>query len=313
LDFLYMTRPLNFQQIQAFRAVMQMGTTTGAAAALNTTQPSVSRRLAELQSSSGLKLFEMHHGRLRPTSEGQLLYKTVQKHFNGLENIESVVSILRNSGTGALHIGCTPTLGSGLLPQVIREFRSRFPQTYLNLQTAATPQLTDLLRQDLFDLILTTGKLDELDFETEIIKTVPAVCVLPPGHRLKDQSTVHVEALRGEPLLSLGEMDDLTIAIKAVLAAHDMPVDFAIQTTSSITICALVSAGIGVAIVNPYVASTYAGQLLVKPFEPTIDVPVRMAMPAHTAPSLLSRHFIDVLRAHLDTIAGSALDVSARR
>jgi hypothetical protein len=36
-------------------------------------------------------------------------------------------------------------------------------------------------------------------------------------------------------------------------------------------------------------------------------------MPAHTAPSLLSRHFIDVLRAHLDTIAGSALDVSARR
>ncbi|CAB3659385.1 Octopine catabolism/uptake operon regulatory protein OccR [Paraburkholderia phenoliruptrix] len=308
-----MTRPLNFQQIQAFRAVMQMGTTTAAAAALNTTQPSISRRLAELQSSSGLKLFEMHNGRLRPTSEGQLLYKTVQKHFNGLESIESVVSILRNSGTGALHIGCTPTLGTGLLPQVIREFRGRFPQAYLNVQTAATPQLTDLLRQDLFDLILTTGKLDELDFETEIIKTVPAVCVLPLGHRLEALRTVQAEALRGERLLSLGEMDDLTIAIKAVLEAHDMPTDFAIQTTSSITICALVSAGNGVGIVNPYVAGTFAGQLLVKPFEPAIDVPVRMAMPAHTAPSLLTRHFIKVLRSHLDALGRTAPDVSTHR
>ncbi|HEX7932861.1 MAG TPA: LysR substrate-binding domain-containing protein [Paraburkholderia sp.] len=297
-----MTRPLNFQQIQAFRAVMQMGTTTGAAAALNTTQPSISRRLAELQSSSGLTLFEMHHGRLRPTSEGKLLYKTVQQHFNGLENIESVVSILRKSGTGALRIGCTPTLGIGLLPEVIREFRSSFPQTYLNVQTAGTPQLTDLLRQDLFDLILTTGKLDELDFETEIVKTLPAVCVLPFGHRLEKESAVHVQSLRDESLLSLGEMDDLTIAIRAVLDAHDMSADFAIQTTSSITICALVSAGNGVGIVNPYVASTFAGQLLVKPLEPAIDVPVRMAMPAHTAPSLLARHFIEILRSHLDAI-----------
>jgi DNA-binding transcriptional LysR family regulator len=284
-----------------------MGTTTGAAAVLNTTQPSISRRLAELQRFSGLKLFEMHHGRLRPTGEGQLLYKAVQQHFNGLENIESVVAILRKSGTGALRIGCTPTLGVGLLPQVVRELRARFPQTYLNVQTANTPHLTDLLRQDLVDLILTMGKLDELDFETEIAKTVPAVCVLPFGHRLQSESAIHVQSLRDESLLALGEMDDLTVAIKAVLNANDMPAEFAIQTTSSITICALVSAGNGVGIVNPYVASTFAGQLLVKPLKPAIDVAVSMAMPAHTAPSLLARHFIEILQSHLETIALSAV------
>ena len=60
-------------------------------------------------------------------------------------------------------------------------------------------------------------------------------------------------------------------------------------------------------------AGTFAGQLLVKPFEPAIDVPVRMAMPAHTAPSLLTRHFIKVLRSHLDALGGSAPDVSTRR
>jgi DNA-binding transcriptional LysR family regulator len=269
---------------------------------LNTTQPSISRRLTELQSFSGLQLFEMHHGRLRPTSEGKLLYKTVQKHFDGLEQIESVVSILRKSGTGTLRIGCTPTLGTGLLPAVIRTFLVRFPNTHLSVQAFSTPQLIDLLRQDLFDVILTTGKLDERDFEIETLKTLPAVCVLPLGHRLEQAPIVHVEHLSGEPLLSLGEADELTIAIRTVLQEHGRPADFAIEASSSITICALVAAGNGVGIVNPYVVSTFAGQLLIKPFVPAIDVAVRMAVPIHTAPSLLTRHFIDILCAHLSEI-----------
>ena len=65
-----MPRSLNFQQIEAFKAVMQLGTTTGAALMLNTTQPSISRRIAELQHQTGLRLFDLHHGRLRPTGEG---------------------------------------------------------------------------------------------------------------------------------------------------------------------------------------------------------------------------------------------------
>ncbi|REG51254.1 DNA-binding transcriptional LysR family regulator [Paraburkholderia sp. BL6669N2] len=297
-----MARPLNFQQIQAFRAVMQMGTTTGAASMLNTTQPSISRRLAEMQSCTGLELFEMHQGRLRPTSEGKLLYKTVLKHFDGLEKIESAVAIMRKSGTGALRIGCTPTLGAGLLPQVVRAFLSEFPGTYLNMQTMNTPQLADLLRQDLFDVVLTTGKLDPRDFEPVIINTVPAVCVLPPGHRLHVEPQIHVSMLLDETMLSLGEADDLTIEIKKLMQAHGLSDNFLIETTSSIAICALVAAGNGIGIVNPYVASTFAGQLLIKPLVPTIDVAVQMAMPRHTAPSLLTRHFVDILLTHVNAI-----------
>lgn len=95
-----MGRPLNFQQIQVFKTVMETGTTTKAAIALNTTQPSISRKLADLQQAAGLQLFELHHGRLRPTREGRHLYQSVRKHFEGLEKIETVVGILRKSGAG---------------------------------------------------------------------------------------------------------------------------------------------------------------------------------------------------------------------
>ena len=66
-----MSRPLNFRQIEAFHAVMLAGTTTGAAQMLRTTQPSVSRLLAQAQQASGLKLFDMERGRLRPTREAK--------------------------------------------------------------------------------------------------------------------------------------------------------------------------------------------------------------------------------------------------
>ena len=87
-----MSRPLNFRQIEAFHAVMLAGTTTGAAQMLRTTQPSVSRLLAQAQQASGLKLFDMERGRLRPTREAKDLFDTVKRHFVGLERIEDRVA-----------------------------------------------------------------------------------------------------------------------------------------------------------------------------------------------------------------------------
>ena len=96
-----MSRPLNFRQIEAFHAVMLAGTTTGAAQMLRTTQPSVSRLLAQTQQATGLRLFDMERGRLRPTREAKDLFDTVQRHFVGLERIEDRVAAMRRSDSSA--------------------------------------------------------------------------------------------------------------------------------------------------------------------------------------------------------------------
>ena len=271
---------------------MQMGTATSAALMLNTTQPSVSRRIAELQSATGLKLFELRHGRLRPTGEGKLLYRAVQQHFTGLRNIESVVAVMRTSGTGALRVGCTPTLGIGLLPPFINAFLEKFPGAHLHLQTLGTPQLAELLHQDLVDVVFTTGTLDPRDFQPVVIRKTRAVCVLPLGHPLKGVGKINLKLLKGNRVLSLSDSEVSTLQAKALLKKHGAAEEFAVETNSSITICALVAAGIGVGIVNPYVASTFSTQLLIRPFDPAISIAVQMAMPRQTAPSSLTRQFV---------------------
>ncbi|WP_346658704.1 LysR family transcriptional regulator [Bradyrhizobium sp. 143] len=110
---------LNFRQIEAFRAVMLTGTTIAAANMLNTTQPSISRSLAQIQSSAKLKLFELDRGRLRPTPEAVMLFEAVQRNFLGLEAIEETVASLRRSGIGRLRVACTPALGMSVMPAVM--------------------------------------------------------------------------------------------------------------------------------------------------------------------------------------------------
>ena len=296
-----MPRSLNFQQIEAFKAVMQLGTTTGAALMLNTTQPSISRRIAELQHQTGLRLFDLHHGRLRPTGERRMLYKTIQDHYNGLQKIESVVAVMRKSGTQTLRLGCTPTLAVGLLPAIVSRFLQDYPETHINIQTMHTSQLSDQLHQGMIDLALTTGELNANDHRPVLIKTTEAVCVLPLCHRLSDAEVIEYPMLRGEPILSIGENDELSLRVKAQLQQHGLPDVFAVQTPSSITVCALVAAGSGIGIVTPYVTGTFSGQLLVKPLRPALAISVSMAMPSHAAPSLLTRRVVYLLLAETKT------------
>lgn len=292
-----MTRSLNFQQIQAFKAVMESGTTTRAAQVLNTTQPSISRRLAELRQATGLELFDLHNGRLRPTREGQQLYRSVRQHFEGLEHIETAARVLRKSGSGVLRIGSTPTLAAGLLPRVLAPFMQQHPGIYINLQTHGTPQLKEYLGQGLLDFVLTTGRIEHCDVVTTSLVQSRAVCVLPREHPLAGCAALEPDQLRTQRLILLDENDDIMIAMRGRLRLHPGHEDVAVETNSSLTICALVAAGVGVGVVNPFVASTFAERLVVRQLNPPIPVEVTLMRSAALAPSMLAGRFVDMLTA----------------
>lgn len=290
-----MARPLNFQQIQAFKTVMEAGTTTRAAQILNTTQPSISRRLTELRAATGLELFDLYNGRLRPTREGRKLYESVRRHFEGLEKIETAVHLLRKFGTGVLRIGSTPTLAAGLLPEVMTQFIRQNPEVYVNLQTFGTPQLRDYLSQGLVDFVLTTGHIEDSDVISTPLQQTHAVCVLPLNHLLAKRQTVDLDDLQHHRLVLLDDNDDIMVAMRSLLQRRHGQTGIMIETNSSLTICAMVAAGAGIGVVNPFVAKTFAGQLAVRPLYPEIPVNVSLARSVALAPSMLTQRFIEIL------------------
>ncbi len=287
---------INFKQIEAFRAVMKTGSATRAALVLHTTQPSISRRLAELQHATRLKLFDLRRGRLQPTGEGEFLYQAIERHFLGLEKIETIVSVMRRSGTQSLRLACTPTLGAGWLPPLVQRFMEKFPDTHVTIQTTGTPQIEDLLDQSLIDIALTTGEFRRADARPIVLERRKVVCILPLHHRLGAARRIGQLMLAGERLISISEDDELSGRIRAELLQRDASDYFAVQTNSSITICALVAAGTGIGIVTPYITDIFAGQLVVRPLQTSITVELRIATPVNRSPSLLAREFIKLAR-----------------
>ena len=72
-----MESSLKIRQIEAFKAVVETGSVTAASKRLSLTQPAVSKLIAYLERSVGMKLFERARGRLQATPEAEIFYQHV--------------------------------------------------------------------------------------------------------------------------------------------------------------------------------------------------------------------------------------------
>ncbi|HEY9571490.1 MAG TPA: LysR family transcriptional regulator [Pusillimonas sp.] len=294
-----MSRPLNFRQIEAFRAVMLTGTTTSAARMLHTTQPSISRLIGQIQSASGITLFDMLHGRLRPTAEAHELFDTIQRHFLGLESIEARIDAMRRSGSGILRLACTPSLGLSVVPAAISEFSLKHPDVQVNIQTLGSHYVGDGLQHGLFDLALSTASFDAMPLHQEKIHQSNAVCVVRPGHALASKKKIHLRDLQDSLLLSLNANDELAVSLDELLSRHGVTPSSKIETTYSSTICSMAARTNGVGIVNEYVADFFAEKLITLPFSPRIPVDIYLAYPPQRAPSRLAKAFAGLVSSQL--------------
>jgi DNA-binding transcriptional LysR family regulator len=298
-----MPRPLNFRQIEAFRAVMLTGTTIAAAEMLHTTQPSISRLLAQIQSATNLRLFELGRGRLRPTAEATKLFEAVQRNFLGLEKIEETVALIRRSGTGLLRVACTPTLGISVLPKVIAAFQRRHPDVNITFRTIGSYYIREGLLNGLYDVGLTTNRFhfEGQELRTEVLDQVEAVCVMSRTHDLASEPSIGPRHFVTNNLLTLESDDDLSDEWRRILAQKKVTPRSVIETTYSATICALAEVGAGIGVVNPYIASVFAERLHIAPVKPAIAVKAFVAYPRHVATSALTSVFIGLLSEHFDS------------
>lgn len=298
-----MPRPLKFRQIEAFRAVMQTGTTTAAAALLNTTQPSISRLLAQVGAATGLKLFEAERGRLKPTREAKDLFDVVERNFLGLDRIEQRVAVLRRTGAGTLRVGCTPALALSLMPSVVAAFCRKHPEVHVSLQTHGGHQLWEGVQHGAFDLILSTMAAARIEAKVATLHRGRTVCVMHSQHPLAARARLHVRDLHGQVLLTLPPDDEFQAQFQQLLQAHRVEPAATVETTYSFTICRLAAEGAGIGIVNPYVASVFARDVRVVPLAPSLPVEIVRGYPPQFAPSRITEAFAALFEAELKKLA----------
>lgn len=114
--------------LETFLAVRRRGSVTRAAEELFLSQPAVSRRIARLEASLGLVLFERLGKTLHPTDAGETLAEHAAAFLGSADRLTEAVRARQAGETGRLRIGASTTPGLYLLPAVLRRFRARHPE-----------------------------------------------------------------------------------------------------------------------------------------------------------------------------------------
>lgn len=294
---------LNPRQLEAFRLVMLRGSVTRAALELKISQPAVSRLIRDLEEDAGIKLFVRRGNHLVPTPEADLLLVEVERYVHGIQAVSNFAQELRNRRRGTLSVAALPAMALGFLPRFVASFiRGRSLQS-VHVHGMPTHLVVEAVASGKVDVGLAAYPAERPGLHLDPLIS-HAVLVVPHGHRLARRTCVKAEDLAGERFVSLAEPSIFTATTETILA--NVLRETVVTTPLSGIACSLVAAGTGIALVDPFSASEFAGRgVSVVGFEPPIIVRTDIVTSEHRRLSAVSEEFIAAFRAHVTAFVAS--------
>lgn len=124
--------------LQAFEAAARLESFTRAAEELHLTQGAVSRQVATLEASLGLKLFERIRQRIVPTEAGRAYAAEIRDILSRLQTATLSTMAMKNVG-GTLSLALLPTFGTRWLIPRLPDFFARHPEIAIDFSTRIVP------------------------------------------------------------------------------------------------------------------------------------------------------------------------------
>jgi DNA-binding transcriptional LysR family regulator len=107
---------------------------------------------------------------------------------------------LRNAGLGQLRIGSAPTIGTYVLPRLLKAFRSCYPGVAVSIRTSRSDRVLDMVLADETQIGLVRG-LHHPDLETTHLYDDELVLVTHPEHEFAATGFASLEAVGREPII----------------------------------------------------------------------------------------------------------------
>lgn len=239
--------------IKAYCSVMKYQSVTKAAEMMGTSQPAVSKMLAQFEHLMGFKLFQNIKGRLYPTPEGKQFYKYAERALSGIEQLHISAGKIKNNETNHLKIHAMPALSNGFLVQVIAKFNQQYPHISTSLVVEPSTAIIESVRAGNCDLGLAMKAPPSEQYTNEVVN-VKRVCILPVGHELTKLKKLEFKDLGDYPLIYVGLETGSEVYTASIFETFDTPPNIICETTISSVGCHFVKNGLGCCIIDPFSA-----------------------------------------------------------
>ncbi|WP_426955446.1 LysR substrate-binding domain-containing protein [Muricoccus radiodurans] len=300
----------DLRELEVFRRVMELGSVTAAAAALNVSQPAVSRTLAQAEHRLGFPLFTRQRKRLIPTAEAQAMFPETLRAFAALDVVRRLAEDLRAGRAGVLTVATIPSLANAVLPEAIHRFRLLRPEASVALHTYSAHEVALLVAGHRADLGLVIGPVATEGLVVQDLRATEVVCVLPPDHPLAARPAIGPRDLADVPLICPGRHLVIGEGVARAFAEAEVPLRIGVEVPQSMMACALVRSGAGIALLDGFgLAGARASDLVSRPFRPAIPSVARLLRARLRPLPRLAQEFVQSLHGSL----GVGVPVSADR
>ena len=196
---------MNLQQLRYLNEVVRQGLKiSGAADALFTSQPGISKQIRQLEDELGIEIFVRNGKRIVAITEpGKAVLEIAQRMLHDMENIKQVGQEFHAQDSGQLTIATTHTQARYALPQVVKQFIGRYPKVKLGLHQGSPTQIAEQVLSGEADIGIAT---ESLALYNDLI-VLPGYewhhCVItPPRHPLLKEKTLTLEAIARYPIIT---------------------------------------------------------------------------------------------------------------
>jgi LysR family pca operon transcriptional activator len=190
---------IRLRHLEAFLAVCEGGTISGAAKVRHISQPALSKTIGELEKLLDVTLFNRVGRQTIPTAEGEIFRRHA---LDSLRSLDAGCGALSGTDSASrVKVGVLPTVIGGFFPDVARDFSARRPDVSTSIFTGPNGYLIDLLRSGQIDLMV--GRMpaskDMPGLSFEYLYEEPISLVARPGHPMAKRSAA--EAVQTCPLI----------------------------------------------------------------------------------------------------------------
>ena len=287
---------ISSRHIEVFYHIYNEGSLTRAAKVLNVSQPLVSKTLAYAEHKLKLKLFVRHARRLSPTPEADILFKHAADVNQQISKFNNIAQNLVSDPSSTINVGCTPSLGLGLLPSLLNQYLQIHPGTKFNIVNLQSLDLEDQLKELTFDMVICFNPNDSDLFKKTILYSGKLVLIAPKDNAPKE-SIFKLARIQNEPFIKIKNLKTNASQnnLDDVLKKEGIAVNWIAETETIQVAKAMVEKGSGYAIIDDFSASIYGDKISIHDIDPGIGYQICMISNKEKPLSVSAESFINFL------------------
>ncbi len=240
------------RRLQVFHTVARLLSFTKAAETLHMTQPAVTFQVRQLEEYFNTRLFDRTHNRISLTEAGERVFGYADRIFDLYTEMENSVREMTGEIRGALTIGASTTIAEYMLPALLGDFGTRFPEVTIHLRVSNSEGIVSMVENNAIDLGVVEAPVGNKNLVVEVCREDQLVAIVPPNHDLSNLESVSIDKLLEYPFICREEGSGTREVINEYLDINcaDSSLNIYMELGSPEAVKGAVEAGMGVSVVS---------------------------------------------------------------